>query len=252
MPEEACESLLAFLLEDEEALRRRLDEAGALAPFLDPLPSWVGETSAGRADPAKVAWHGLLGGVLWETFSNNNEVAGPDGRLYDLGSWRGSGTSIADFLNRRLVQEDPAAQAKLDALGRAWPIGPFGYLDFYMGLMVPEDDEERGPGLDLLYRHVFERLKARGCTWRYASPAIYLVRLDRPEKSADPADYDPSAAALEELEAASKEEAADELARDLARGNEEAYRRAVEHPPRIVRAYRDVYGELPPYVRPGA
>jgi hypothetical protein len=127
-------------------------------------------------------------------------------------------------------------------------------MDFYMGLMLSSDYEAWNVPLRLLYGHFFERLKRRGCTWRYASPGIYLLRIKDDADAPDPASYDPASAvqkALEEEEGAESDDAADELARRLAQENEAAYRRHVEQPPRIVLAYRNVYGEMPPYTRPG-
>jgi hypothetical protein len=131
-----------------------------------------GAPPKGQADP-HVRWLGLLGGVLWEIFSQNNEVVSPDGRIYDLGSWRGTGGFIADFLNAYLKREQRIEAGAGD---------PFFYLDFYMGLMVRGEEEAWEVPLLLLYGHFFEYLKARGCTWRYAPPAIYLVSFTRDDQ----------------------------------------------------------------------
>lgn len=184
-------------------------------------------------------WHGLLGNALWKVFSDNNEVVSPDGRTYDLGSWRGSGDFIARFLNARLADEGVAGAS-------SWTDRPFNYLDFYMGL-VGDSDKLLRP----LYVHLFERLKSRGCTWRYAPPAIYLFRFNSPEgqEEEDPSSYDPGAAVLDGIREQEDEAREDDLLRDLSEGNDEAHQRAVDEPPQIVLAYRDVYGETPPYLR---
>ena len=67
--------------------------------------------------------------------------------------------------------------------------------------------------------------------------------------SDDPARYDPNAALAAEAERDEKEEQLDEFARQLAEANAEAFERAVREPPPVVRAYREVYGEWPVYVR---
>ncbi len=245
MPEEACQALLEYLLQDEHALRQQLEASADLVLLLRPPSAEGGQAlPAGQADPG-IRWFDLLGGVLWEIFSQNNEVVSPDGRVYDLGSWRGSGGFIADFLNAYLKREK-RIEAGTDE--------PFFYLDFYMGLMIPSEDETWEVPLRLLYGHFFERLKARDCTWRYAPPAIYLISFAK-DAEEDPASYDPAAAVQKEVEeesGAKSERDEDDLAHQLARSNEAAYWHAVEEPPRIVRAYREVYGETPPYIRPGA
>lgn len=229
MPDEDAGALLSFLLQDQNELRRRFQATDAESGLL---------TRKGE-DP-EVQWYELLRNVLWKVFSDNNEVAGPDGRVYDLGSWRGSGGFIAAFLNARLAEE-----GLTDA--SPWTDRPFQYIDFYMGLMRPGDE-----ALHTLYVHFFERLKARGCTWRYAPPAIFLVRFDSPDEEQeeeDPSSYDPSAAVLDELQEQEDEAGEDALLHDVNEGNEEAHRRAVDEPPQIVLAYREVYDEMPPYLR---
>lgn len=42
----------------------------------------------------------LVAGCLWDVFSNENEVVDRDGRLVDIGSWRGAAGFLADQLNR--------------------------------------------------------------------------------------------------------------------------------------------------------
>jgi hypothetical protein len=92
-------------------------------------------------------------------FSNNHEVVGSDGRVYDLGSWRGSGATIADVLN---ADFGSSLDRRLD------------YLDFYCGFLLArpfcEGDDDLSEPLRPVYRHLFERLQAHGCTWRYAPP----------------------------------------------------------------------------------
>jgi hypothetical protein len=226
MPDAAAADLLSSLLEDQEALRLRLQAAGV-------------EPESPDDGDRDVQWYGLLGTALWEVFSDNNEVVSPDGRVYDLGSWRGSGDFIARFLNASLAEEGVAGASP-------WTDRPFNYLDFYMGFMGGPDELIRP-----LYVYLFERLKARGCTWRYAPPAIFLFRFDVPaeERGEDASSYDPGAALLDELREREDEAHENAMLRDLHEGNEEAHRRAVDEPPQIVLAYREVYGEMPPYLR---
>ncbi|MEP0546994.1 MAG: hypothetical protein ABJF88_08680 [Rhodothermales bacterium] len=227
IPDAAAADLLSFLMEDEKALRLRLQNEGV-------------ELDLPTDDAPDVQWYGLLGNALWKVFSDNNEVVSPDGRTYDLGSWRGGGDFIARFLNARLADEGLAgASPRTDR--------PFNYLDFYMGLVGGPDELLRP-----LYVHIFKRLKARGCTWRYAPPAIYLFQFNSPGEDRDdedPSAYDPGAVILDGLREQEDEAHENAVLRDLSEGNEEVQRRAVDEPPQVVLAYRDVYGEMPPYLR---
>ncbi|MBI2478339.1 MAG: hypothetical protein HYV60_06770, partial [Planctomycetia bacterium] len=57
----------------------------------------------------------LVGRCVWDIFSDNHDVLGPDDRVLDMGSFRGAGGFIADELNRQI------------GLAR------YDYMDFYMG-----------------------------------------------------------------------------------------------------------------------
>ena len=231
--DDACEALLRHILEGERPL------LGELAPDgLDnsALSSWVGH----RSGSGRHRWLDLLGTVLWEVFSSNHDVRSADGVLYDLGSWRGSGGTIADFLNRHYEEE-------LD--------GCFGYLDFYCGFVFhgreAGDEDDSDEALRPLFRYVFERLKAKQCTWLYAAAWMGAVSFAQPEETKDPAEYDPGAAALDEIERKEKDKSFEELRDKLDEANARARREAAEHPPMIVRAYREVYGAWPRYVGEG-
>jgi len=57
----------------------------------------------------------LVGQCLWDIFSDNHDVPAPDGRLVDIGSFRGAGGFLADCLNRQGGRQE------------------YDYMDFYMG-----------------------------------------------------------------------------------------------------------------------
>src|SRR5271165_154096 len=57
----------------------------------------------------------LVGQCLWDIFSEGHEVTAKDGRVLDLGSFRGSGGFLADILNLQTGADD------------------YDYIDFYMG-----------------------------------------------------------------------------------------------------------------------
>lgn len=232
-PDDACERLLLALLHDERALY------AAVAPDgLDrsPLRSFAGSSGSERH-----RWLHVLGTVLWEVFSSNHEVRSTDGRLYDLGSWRGTGSFIADLLNR-LYPDD--LDYALD------------YLDFYCGFAFFTRPDETNPDaadepLHPLFGYVFERLRTHGCTWTYAPPALGLVRLAPPETSDHPAHYDPTETVRQELEEQEREDRLRSLEEELAEMNARARKQAVERPPLPVRVYREVYGHWPRYLDSG-
>jgi hypothetical protein len=172
----------------------------------------------------------LVARCIWDVFSDNHEVIAPDGRVADLGSFRGSAGFIADLLN----EEMGAAQ--------------FDYMDFYMGTVWAHGRAD----LRIVYRMIFRRLKQAGCDWRYEFPRLHVVDL-RPlardlDEKAKPEwqDYSPSAAMQQEQDNAHREKEIEEMQRSLS----EAHERAVEEaktrpPPDTVQAYRDVFGHMP-------
>lgn len=174
----------------------------------------------------------LLGRALWDVFSRNHTVVGPEGRPCDLGSFRASAGFIADAANR--LHPPPGRK--------------YGYLDFYMGAALVQDGDRLLP----VYRWIFERLQERGCDWRYSFPRLHLVRLSSGFGSDDdPREpgyltYDPSDAVRADLSVGEEERELRSLREEIERRNAEAVRRARHEPlPPAVAAYREVYGRLP-------
>jgi hypothetical protein len=153
----------------------------------------------------------LVGRCLWDIFSDNHEVIGPDGRPVDLGSFRGSGGFIADRLNEQTAS------------------GRYDYLDFYMGTIWASDRADLTP----VYRMIFRRLAAQGCDWTYRFPRLYALAFDN----------------LDELplgERLERERQRAELRQTLEEGHREALEAAKDRPPpATVEAYRHVYGHPP-------
>lgn len=153
----------------------------------------------------------LVGRCLWDIFSDNHEVMARDGRIVDLGPFRGSGGFIADLLNAQT------------------PSGRYDYLDFYMGTMGIGGRA----GLAPVYRMIFRRLAAQGCDWTYRFPPLYVVAFD-----------DVDALALAERIGRERQDA--ELRRTLEDGHRKALEAAKDRPPpETVEAYRQIYGHLP-------
>lgn len=172
----------------------------------------------------------ILGACLWDIFSNNHEVVGRKGNVYDLGSFRGSAGFIADFFNQHTPVE-----------------ARYGYLDFYMGSIFVSDRADLLP----VYEWTFEKLKALGCDWIYHFPRMYLISFDKPEDGEketldDMTSYDPARSLEQEMEKKKQKDEAAKLRADL----DDAYEKAVEEAkyqplPRVVQAYKNVYGALP-------
>ena len=170
----------------------------------------------------------LVALCLWDVFSENHDVLAADGRIADLGSWRGSADFLADILNAQLRTRR------------------FDYMHFYMGtsgFRLGSEPIDPAP----VYLLIFDRLRANGFDWRYSFPQIHLVDL-RPlagepdggeESKPEWEGYSPSEAFADEAKRR-------ELAGDLERRNREAIEAARDRPPpATVEAYRKVYGRFP-------
>ncbi|MGB8457784.1 MAG: hypothetical protein WCE50_08700 [Candidatus Acidiferrum sp.] len=103
----------------------------------------------------------LVAGCLWDVFANENEVVDRDGRLVDIGSWRGAAGFLADQLNR-------------ESGGRQ-----YDYMDFYMGSFWVSERADLTP----VYGMIFRRLKDHSLDWRYRFPELHLIEFpaDRPD-----------------------------------------------------------------------
>lgn len=211
---------------ERTAMRRNLASLLARPEREGELPEEVEQkTSAAPVEPEREVVE-LVGGALWDIFSNNHTVIDRQGSAYDLGSFRASAAVIAETINRRY----PLRQAAYD------------YLDFYMGTAL------RGGRADLrpVYRWIFGRLREANCDWIYAFPRLYLLDLGTREEQEDGLDYDPSRAVRAELDRADREREAQALAEELERAYREAIAEARRRPlPAVVAAYRDVFGALP-------
>jgi hypothetical protein len=169
----------------------------------------------------------LVGLCLWGTFSDNHEVVAADGRLADIGSFRGAGAFIDEHLTR-------------DRDG--WREGD--YMRFYMGTIWIGQRADLAP----VYTMIFSRLRAVGADWVYHFPELGIVEL--PSRDEEPAPsapgYSVSQSAVAELNAQHRRAEVQRFRAELegakARAREEALDR---EPPATVRAYRQVYGRDP-------
>jgi hypothetical protein len=157
---------------------------------------------------------GFFGDSLWDIFSNNHSVVTQDGVEFDIGSWRGSGGFIADFINKKLSRNY------------------FNYMDFYMGHFHENKELKSG------YQFIFSKLKEFNFDWHYEYPSIGVVDFSQPEKD-NPDTYNPS-------EAVEKEIAAQQLLNEIENINNEMKEKIINSPtPAIIIAYANVFGKYP-------
>jgi hypothetical protein len=166
----------------------------------------------------------LVGKCLWDIFSDNHDVLGPDGRVVDIGSFRGAGSFLADSINRQTGRRE------------------YDYIDFYMGTIWLAQRADLMP----VYRMIFRRLKARGYDWTYHFPKLELVDL-RPLRDAlreqEGKEWNQEASMPEDEE---RDRSLHELRESLDTAHREAVAAARDQsPPATVQAYQSVYGHFP-------
>ena len=88
---------------------------------------------------------------LWDVFSDNHDVIAADGRVADIGSFRGASRFLDSHLSR-----DQDGWRRED------------YLRFYLGTI----GISRRADLMPVYAMIFRRLKAMGADWVYHFPEL--------------------------------------------------------------------------------
>lgn len=157
-------------------------------------------------------------------FSDNHDVITGDGRIADIGSFRGAGAFLDEHLTR---SRD------------GWREGD--YLRFYLGTIWIAQRADLTP----VYAMIFRRLNAAGADWVYHFPELHLVQFAPPEPEL-PTSYSVSEAAAAELNAQKHVAEVERFRADLADMNAQAREDAMDHPPpATVHAYRRVYGRDP-------
>ncbi len=130
-----------------------------------------------------------MGLATYDIFSNNHKVIGSDGKIYDFGSFRGSGRFIADYFNETF---DDLSQE-------------YNYMDFYMGTIGIQSRANLMP----FYEFIFSKLKELNCDWNYFFPRLFLIDPKKAFESAvdnNPENYDPEQAMLKEIESSKVED----------------------------------------------
>jgi hypothetical protein len=168
----------------------------------------------------------LVGLCLWDVFSDNHDVMTADGRVADIGSFRGAGAFLDEYLTGNRD---------------GWREGD--YLRFYLGTIGISARADLAP----VYAMIFRRMRALGGDWVYHFPELGLVDLGglRPD-SESLAGYSPNEALAAQRNAQEREAEVARLRADLGEINTRAREDAMDRlPPATVRAYRQVYGRDP-------
>ncbi len=168
----------------------------------------------------------LVGLCLWDVFSDNHDVITADGRLADIGSFRGAGA----FLDEHLTHGQ-----------EGWREGD--YLRFYLGTIWISTRADLTP----VYAMIFRRLRSVGADWAYHFPQLYLTELARSDSDNEHAGtYSVSESAAAELKAQKRRAEVARFRAEVDEMNARARDEAMDRPPpATVRAYRQVCGHDP-------
>jgi hypothetical protein len=223
------------LFEERVAIHRNMEEWRRLGrrregtAALEPRPEPTLEDVRREYEPAAVNEEEevteLVGLCLWDIFSDNHDVIAADGRLANIGSFRGAGA----FLDEHLTRDQ-----------EGWKDGD--YMRFYMGTIWIS----RRADLIPVYAMILRRLNAAGADWVYHFPEIGIVELARADgvDKASPG-YSVSQAAVAELEAQKRRAEAEPFRVELREANARAREEAMDRPPpATVRAYRQGTGAI--------
>lgn len=206
--------------------RKREPENPQLAPRPEPTLEEVrAEWEESPVDVAEEVTE-LVGQCLWDVFSDNHEVITADGRIMDIGSFRGASAFLDEYLSGAAEQ---------------WREGD--YMRFYMGTIWFSGRADLSP----VYRMIFRRLKSVGADWEYHFPKLGLVDLSPLRREMEEAgDYSPSDAFAKEQEEEKCREELERTRAELEESHEQARRKAMDHqPPSTVQAYQAIYGRDP-------
>jgi hypothetical protein len=169
-------------LEELRRMRRRPDDVASAVSSPEPTLDAVRRAYQPEPGEQDEEVTQLIGLCLWDIFSDNHEVIAADGRVADIGSFRGAGA----FLDEHLMHDRDS-----------WREGD--YLRFYLGTIWISGRAD----LTRLYAMIFRRLKAMGADWVYRFPELGMVELtpadDDPEQPASR--YSVSQGAVAELNA---------------------------------------------------
>ena len=165
----------------------------------------------------------LVGQCLWDIFSDNHEVVAADGRLADIGSFRGASTFLDGYLNGDLDRGD--------------------HMRFYMGTIWSQDRADLG----VIYSMIFQRLKSLGADWVYHFPELNLVDLTPLREDTGPsAAYSPSETFRVQQEDEQRQVEVEKMRAELKEMNVQSRKEAMDRRmPPTVQAYQQIYGRDP-------
>lgn len=169
----------------------------------------------------------LVGMCLWDIFSDNHDVIAPDSRQAGIGSFRGAGAFLDEYLTR-----GRNGYCESD------------YMRFYMGTVFLSGRAD----LTLVYAMIFRRLEAIGADWIYHFSELAVVDLTplREQLNQPGGTYSVTAGAVAELGASERRAELQRLRAKLDAMNAQAREEALDRPtPATVTAYRQVYGSNP-------
>lgn len=179
----------------------------------------------------------LVGLCLWDILSNNHDLVFPDGQIRYMGSFRMIGGILSDFINNKADHPDEIPDL-MDF--STWDMD---YMDYYLGTIWVANRTDLSP----IYRLIFKRLRNLGYSWRYSFPRLGAFRFRNPDPQTESMEsYNPSEAFAREQEEINKDEAFQQLQDKLEKSYREAVEEAKNHPPpKLVTAFRDIYGHWP-------
>lgn len=198
-------------------------------PPTDDLPSFKqfkNEYKSKPVKPEKELWD-LVGLCVWDIFSDGHDTFTPDGRIAHLGSSRGSGSFLGDWIEERQKSDEQ-----------------YHYMDFYMGTSMVSKRADLSP----VYRIIFKRLREIGCDWKYHFPRLYLLDVSqtKSKREKSPENYNPEQAITDEQKRSKQNQRNEKLKNELEKDHQENIKKACKKdPPPIVQAYRDVFGTFP-------
>ena len=170
----------------------------------------------------------LVALCLWDVFSNGHDVVAPDGRIVDIGSFRGAARFLVEYLT-----------------GPNDNLWSMDYCRFYLGTIWISDRADLTP----VYVMIFRRAKALGADWEFHFPQLGIVDLSPLREALEkqkPEEYSPSEAFGKEQEERERQKEVERFRAELAEGNAQARGDAMDYsPPATVRAYQTVYGRDP-------
>jgi hypothetical protein len=177
----------------------------------------------------------LVGHCLWDVFSDNHDVVASDGRLVDIGSFRGASAFLDGYLKR--------ASGGIPALKVS------NYMHFYMGTIWIGGRAD----LTVVYTMIFRRLKRLGLDWIYNFPEIQMVDF-KPQRVEleDPLVYSPSESWKASQEEEQHQVEVEKMQAELNEINIQSHKEAMDLPvPSTVHGYQYVYGRSPQGWPPG-